>query len=241
MQLVIGAGEVGTAICEVLSQAHEVGLRDKPLGEGSNVSLGPVEAIHICFPYSDEFMEQVLKYQDQYDPELVIVHSTVPVGTCDPKGWVHSPVRGRHPDLFAGIMAFQKHFGGDQALEAAEIFRLCGVVASIHPNATETEAGKLWEMVQYGHQILMEKQIHAWCQEQGVDFDVVYRQFAQSYNVGYQVLGADWAVRPVLHHLPGPIGGHCVVPASKLLDHPLAKDVAVQSFVLGEDELELEK
>lgn len=234
MQLVIGAGEVGTAIYEVLKQAHEVGIRDVD----SYTPPNPVDVIHICFPYTDMFVEQVLSYQDEYDPELVIVHSTVPVGTCDVKGWIHSPVRGRHPHLFEGVMAFRKHFGGHRSLDAATIFELCGVVTVTHTNATETEAGKLWEVVQYGQQILTEKQIHAWCEEQGVDFDVVYRQFAESYNEGYQVLGEDWATRPVLRHMPGPIGGHCVVPGSRLLDHPLAKDVAVQSFVLGEDEVE---
>jgi hypothetical protein len=232
VQLVIGAGEVGTAIAEVLRSAHGVGVRDlAPLQVQADV-------IHIAFRWNEQFVEQVKQYEREHQADLVIIHSTVPVGTCDPRDWVHSPVRGRHPDLGRSLLAFRKHFGGHRAEEAATIFGLCGVVTSTHPNAIETEAGKLWELVQYGQQIVTEKCIHQWCKENGADFDVVYRLFAESYNEGYEILEEDWAVRPVLEHMPGPVGGHCVVPGAKLLDHYLAKEVVTGSFVLGENELE---
>lgn len=219
-QLVVGAGEVGTAVRAVLSRGHEVAIRDVEPVEVA------AETLHVCFPWSASFVDSVRRYEQQHGAGLVVVHSTVPVGTCDPQGWVHSPVRGRHPQLAEGLMAFVKHFGGPRADEAAKVFEAVGVATDVHPRAAETEAGKLWELVQFGLQVTVEKQIHAWCTDRGLDFDVVYRQFGTTYNDGYNTLGNPEFVRPVLDHMPGPIGGHCVRQCAALLDHPLAELVA---------------
>lgn len=213
--LVVGAGEVGTAVHAVLSRAHPTQLRD----------LDPVDAttdvLDVCIPWSEGFVDIVHRYVSDHQASLVVVHSTVPVGTCDAQGWVHSPIRGRHPDLEEGVATFVKHFAGEQAAHAAADWYPLGVPTSVHEKAADTEAGKLWELIQYGVQIRVEKAIHAWCIEHGVDPQVAYTEMAHTYNLGYERLGDDF-VRPVLKHVPGDIGGHCVVPMSRLIDHPLA-------------------
>lgn len=220
--LVVGMGEVGTAVAEVLSRAAEVATRDV-----DPVDVSPVRVMHVCIPWSDQFPRVVAGYQSDHQADLVIVHSTVPVGTCDPRGWVHSPVRGRHPHLVDALVTFTKHFGGRRAGEAAKWWASCGdLPVAVHPRAAEPEAGKLWELVQFGHQVLVEQAIHQWCVDHGLDPDVVYRQFASTYNDGYQALGEYRFVRPILRHMPGPIGGHCVRQNAALLDHPLARTVA---------------
>lgn len=214
-QLVVGAGEVGAALAAVLGAP----ARDVEPIEGA------FDVLHVCIPWSEDFVEAVTSYEREHDSDLVVVHSTVPVGTCDPHEWVHSPVRGRHPYLADGLRRFPKHFGGRRAPEAAMLFNTIGISTLTHDRAADTEAGKLWELVQYGVQIQVEKAIHAWCVEQELDFDVVYTRFAETYNEGYLELGEEQFVRPILDHLDGPIGGHCVVPMSALLDHPLAEMV----------------
>lgn len=222
--LVIGAGEVGTALHKVLSSAFSTSIRDL-----NPVEIRPAEMIHICFPWSETFTRDVEDYQQLHEAKQVVVHSTVPVGTCDPKGWVHSPVRGRHPHLTRALSMFTKHFGGRDAMKAASVFNMCLVPVKVHDRAAETEAAKLWELTTYGLAVALEKQIHAYCQEHGLDFDIVYTQFAKSYNDGYTALGHPEFVRPVLEHMPGPIGGHCVVPGAGMLDHDLAKLVVEAS------------
>lgn len=213
--LVVGAGQVGVAVHKVLSAAHQVTVRD----------LTPVnvhaDVLHVCIPWSDRFTAAVKEHADVHGASLVVVHSTVPVGTCDPHGWVHSPVRGRHPRLAESLRAFVKHFGGPLAGEAAPAFEAAGCPTMCHPRAAETEAAKLWELTQFGVSVLVEKKIHAWCQEQGLDFGTVYTTFAETYNAGYRALGEDRFIRPVLEHMPGPIGGHCVRENATLLGHPL--------------------
>lgn len=220
VQLVVGAGEVGAAVAAVLARAHHTQVRDlEPVDVQADV-------LHVCFPWSDRFVAEVQRCEREHGADLVVVHSTVPVGTCDPHGWVHSPVRGRHPDLAESLTAFTKHIGGRRADEAADALEAAGIATTVHPRAAETEAGKLWELVQFGQQVLIEQQIDAWCVEHGLDPDVVYREFAETYNVGYSKIGLDRFVRPVLEHVPGPIGGHCIRQCSALLDHPLAEMVA---------------
>lgn len=218
--LVIGAGEVGHALGQVIS------------GTGYRVVLRDLEAVsqtadvmHVCYPYSPDFEQDTRDYQTHHQADLVIVHSTVPVGTCDRNGWVHSPVRGQHPHLIAGLETFAKHFGGRRADEAIHSLRGAFSCTMAHRSAADTEAGKLWELAQYGIQIRVEKAIHEWCEQHGLDFDVVYSDMAQTYNEGYEALGHSEFHRPVLRHMPGEIGGHCVRENAQYLDHEIARIV----------------
>jgi hypothetical protein len=97
------------------------------------------------------------------------------------------------------------------------IFEQLGIKTRTYENARTTEALKLWSTTQYGRMIMLEKEIYEWCQENDVDFDAVYTQHNQDYNEAYLKLGRPDVVRPWLKHIPGPIGGHCVLPNAKLL------------------------
>lgn len=207
--LVIGCGQVGSAIQKVLE------CDGYDTNSGGLVPLADV--IHICFGYSDTFEEEVRLYRQGTDAQLVVIHSTVPVGTSAALNAVHSPVRGKHPDLERSVRTFTKFFGGPKAEEAAAIFQEKGVKTICTPKSETTEAMKLFDTEQYHLNILMEKAIYAFCQEHSLDFDVVYTLANVTYNEGYYLLGMPWFSKYVLKHEDGPIGGHCVVPNSKLL------------------------
>ncbi len=212
--LVVGYGEVGKAVSRVLGSESEVVYFYDPV-KGSDWDSIPVDVVHICIPYSEEFNTVVKSWMSK--DSLTIVHSSVPVGTCDALGVVHSPIRGVHPNLEAGIRTFVKYFGGERADEAAGIFHNIGIKTKTYEKAKTTEALKLWDTTQYGKLIMMEKQIHEWCEKNDVDFDVVYTQANKDYNEGYTKLGMEHVVRPYLKHVEGKIGGHCVNENSLLL------------------------
>lgn len=209
-ELVVGMGEVGSALVEVLGCD---GRDLEPHG-------GEYEVLHIAFPYTPGFVSAVQGYAFGHEASLVVVHSTVPVGTCDPQGWVHSPVRGRHPHLAEALRVFPKTFGGARALEVD-----WPGLALYLPRAAETEAAKLWELAQFGLQVRVTQAIHEWCESKGVDPSYVYRAAALDYNEGYSKLGEERFMRPVLDYVPGEIGGHCVTPSMAYLDHPIARMV----------------
>jgi len=226
--LVIGLGEVGAALRDVLKPHYGVKGLDKKDGD-TNVGAGEkFDVIHVCFPPSPDFVADVQAYAAEHLAEggLVIVHSSVPVGTTLAIGddlAVHSPVRGVHPKLAEGIRGFVKYFGGKRCDEAAVPFSRIGIQTCVDRDSRNTEAMKLWDTTQYGVQILLEKAVHAYCAANGLSFDLVYTDANRSYNAGYETLGMPHVRRPVLRHVPGGIGGHCVIANAEQLDSWLAK------------------
>ena len=218
--LVIGNGEIGKGIAKAL---------DCPAVDIGEVYEGKGGAIHICFGYSDDFVDNVKTYKMLYNPDLTIIHSTVPVGTSDECGAVHSPVRGVHPDLYGGIMTFVKFFGGNRAGEAAKIFEERGIETFVTGKAVNTELGKLHSTTQHGAAIMLNKEIYQNCEDEGADFDIVYRLFNKTYNDGYKRLGKDKFTRPLLDYMPGGIGGHCVVPNCELLGTETAQQIILKN------------
>lgn len=124
-----------------------------------------------------------------------------------------------------GIRTFTKFFGGERAEEAADIFRKLGIKCTTTPRAQDTEALKLWDTTYYGWNIVFEKAVKEYCDDHGLDFDIVYTQANRSYNRGYSTLGMMNVQRPVLEHRPGPIGGHCVIPNAEILGGDIADTI----------------
>jgi hypothetical protein len=217
--LVVGAGEVGRAVYNVLRRAHDVAIRDI-----APMAL-PADMLHVCFPWSPSFVEDVRAYVRAHRARVVVVYSTVPVGVCDEHGWVHSPVTGKHPHLEESLLSFRRVVAGRDAGEVARVWEAVdrSLPVVVRDLAADTEAGKLWELIQYGIQVRVEKAIWAWCEKEGLDPDYIYGDTARAYNAGYASLGYEQYVRPVLEHVPGPIGGHCVTQNAALIDHPLAR------------------
>lgn len=216
--LVIGLGEVGSAVRAILDCD---GL-DPFIKRDDTRTNAQYNFIHICFPYSEDFVEKVQAYQELFKAKVVI-HSTVPLGTCDPHGWTHSPIRGVHPNLEEGIRTFVKYVGGIEAHAVAEELQAHGIKCIETERAKNTEALKLLDTTQYGMMIMLEKQIYDWCQENNVDYILAYQEANQTYNEGYRFLGKPEVVRPYLKHVSGPIGGHCVIPNAHLIKAPFAE------------------
>lgn len=234
--LVIGRGQVGSALIEVLSEKYDVVSIDK--GERAE---GEFDVIHVAIPYNDKFVGVVTQYLLQYYKRygLAIVHSSVALGTSSYLGAVHSPIRGVHPNLAEGIRTFVKYFGGSRAEEAADIFRKLGIPCVTTPDARNTEALKLWDTTYYGWNIVFQKAVKEFCDKHALDYDMVYKQANLSYNKGYAALGVRGVQRPVLRDVPGPIGGHCVIPNAFLLGGEIADFIVEHGYdILEPDEVE---
>lgn len=212
--LIIGGGEVGQSLLNVLKPYYNVYLYNE--GDGLN---GKFDVAHICYPFITHFVRITKDYIRQYRPKLVIIHSTVPVGITREVSSiaVHSPIRGTHPALEDGIRTFVKYFGGKKAEEASKIFSDIGIPTQLLERPEMTEAIKLWDTLQYGVMIMLEKEIYAYCKRKKVDFNFVYIDANETYNEGYRTLGVSEVTRPVLTHIKGKIGGHCIIPNAKLL------------------------
>jgi hypothetical protein len=220
--LIIGAGEVGRSLYKVLSDSHETEIRDV----GPFDATLPISVLNICYPYFDGFEDSVREYQRMYAPELTIIHSTVPVGTSDSLGAVHSPIHGKHPNLADGIRTFPKYVGcpdPDKRRRAVEFLRAAMINAVGIGSARDSEASKIWCTTYYGLCIAFQKKVEEFCREHGLNFDMVYG-WNVFYNRGYRALDMPQFTRPVLTPMEGPIGGHCVMPNLRFIDgNPVAE------------------
>lgn len=218
--MIIGAGEVGTALFNVLKKHYPTAIRDREDGLS-----GKFEVMHIAFPPHKDFIKSVKKHIAVYEPRLVIVHSTVPVGTTKKIGTiaVHSPIRGVHPRLEKGIKTFVKYFGGPKAKLASKYFSDIGILTQVFKKSDATELLKILDTTYYGWNIVFAKEAKRIADKHGVDFSEIYTIPNTHYNEGYKKQGMHHVARPVLKHMPGPIGGHCVVPNADLLQSWVTK------------------
>lgn len=219
-------GQIGTAIKKVLDDKHRVEGIDK-----DEEAEGKFDFLQICIPWSDEFVDIVKAYQEKYlaDEGVTVVHSTVKVGTCQDLGAVHSPVRGVHPDLEDGVRTFLKYFGGLESDLAAAPFEECGVETYIFPRSSDVEALKLWSTTYYGWNIMFNKAVKQYCEENNLEFNLIYVHANATYNQGYHKLGRGEVLRPVLKYMQGQIGGHCVIPNCDLLGGEIPEFILKQN------------
>ncbi|MBI4993486.1 hypothetical protein HZC33_00800 [Candidatus Wolfebacteria bacterium] len=220
--LIIGAGQIGNALYKVLSPYYNVFVIDK-----NDKIDGNFDVMHICYPNMKDFIKITKAYIKKYHSKSVIIHSTVPVGTTKriSSMAVHSPIRGLHPNLEKGIKTFVKYFGGKKANEAAKIFSGIGIDTQCFKKSETTELLKILDTTYYGWNIIFAKEVKNICDKFGVDFEEAYVIPNQHYNEGYKKMGKQHFIRPVLKHMPGKIGGHCVVSNCDLLDSWITKTI----------------
>lgn len=211
--LIIGKGEVGTALTKILREQYEVDTLDID----SRLNLKQYDIIHICFPYSSNFITDVKAYQEKHQPKYTIIHSTVPVGVSRQVDALHSPIRGIHPNLEQGIRTFVKFLSGKGASEVADYFRKAGIRVMLFDNQENSEALKLFDTEYYRVCIEFAQRVKQYCIDNKLSFSDVYRMGNLTYNEGYTKLGHPEFVRPVLEPIMTPIGGHCVMQNKKLL------------------------
>ncbi|MDO8686658.1 MAG: hypothetical protein Q7K11_00410 [Candidatus Berkelbacteria bacterium] len=220
---ILGYGEVGQAIAKFYRNPR---IKDLKRDDG----LKGVEILHICLPWTTDFVKIAKKEIQSVKPKLAIIHSTVPVGTTKklslnlPKGLggmiVHSPVRGVHPKLYQGIKTFVKYIGADNK-KAGELAKKhlesLGIKTKVFIPSVTTEIGKLLDTTYYGLIIAWHGEMEKICRKYGIDFEKAVTDFNQTYNEGYKKLGKLNVIRPTLYPPKGGCGGHCIVPNAKIL------------------------
>lgn len=209
--LVLGKGEIGTSLFNILSPRYPTEIIDK--GEEA---IGEFDILHVCFPYSSEFEDQVFKYTDKYKPKQIVIHSTVPVGTTSKLNAVHSPVVGLHPHLEESLKTFTKFLGGKNASEVADYFRRAGIKVYLTDKSETTEYFKIMSTTFYGIMIEFHKKVLEDCREMNLPFEF-FTIWNRNYNEGYEKLGYPEYKKPLLVPIMTIQKGHCTLPNCELI------------------------
>lgn len=242
--VVIGLGEVGKPIYEILKErfAEVYGYDLNPSARVDELENIPtsIDVIHIAYPFKgfNDFVDSVAGYAHKLGAETVIVHSTVAPGTTRiiqsriEAHVAYSPVRGKHPYLKDHLMFWPKWVsaGNREALEHARIhLEQAGFRVRIAPDPESLELAKLWETVYRAAMIACWQEAHRIARMFKADIGVI----AEFISEVHEVLRD----RPVYY--PDFIGGHCLIPNTRILHEITGSDLL--EFILQSNEKRAEE
>jgi UDP-N-acetyl-D-mannosaminuronate dehydrogenase len=208
---VVGLGEIGKPLFELVSKRHDaIGVDIAPV---ENVEQ--VDVMHVCYPFQiEDFVGETARYIKLFEPQLTIINSTVAIGTTRSVAQqtgavvVHSPVRGKHIRMLDELRSYVKFVGAaDQAAgeEAAGHFSSFGLKTKILSSPEATELAKLTETTYFGLMIAWAQEIERYCDQTGQKYEEVVSFYEEIKFF------------PPVKYFPGIIGGHCVMPNIKIL------------------------
>ena len=232
--LLIGYGEVGIALHQVLGERGEFAIADPP--KGYNPEPFKADWMHVSIPHTDAFIAAITDYARTFDPKYIVIHSTVPVGTtrkvereCDYRTVYYSPVRGRHPNLARYIRDFPKWYAcsvpGEYDNEFVYYFARAGVQTRKAPNFEFLEWAKLWETTSFGYNLVMWQEIEREASKLPGDKRANLSALKSWFYEKKKVYDGDLGYVPIYDLVPGPIGGHCIAPNWDLLKPLMAPEL----------------
>ena len=212
---ILGHGEVGQAIAQFYKDPK---IKDLNRNDG----LKGIDILHICIPWSNNFVKIVKKEIKEIRPKLTIIHSTIVPETTKKIGGmiVHSPVMGMHPNLYPGIKTFVKFIGADNKKAgrlAKEHLESLGIKTKVFQPSITTEIGKVLDTSYYGLCIAWHGEMKKICDKARINFEEAVTDFNKIYNEGYKKLGKKNVIRPVLYPPKKSINGHCIVSNAEML------------------------
>lgn len=210
--VVVGLGEVGTPLLELLSERHDAwGVDVSPVP----VEVRDVDVMHVCYPFEiEDFIGETARYIERFRPTLTIVNSTVAVGTTRAiaartgAAVVHSPVRGKHVRMRDELLKYTKFVGPVDprwGKAAAEHLESIGMQTRVLGSSEATELAKLAETTYFGLLIAWAQDVERYCDALGPAYDEVVSFYDEV------------AFFPPVTYVPGIIGGHCVMPNLEIL------------------------
>src|SRR5262245_9960044 len=218
--VVIGLGEIGKPLMEIISRKHEtLGIDISPLAE----QPGEIDVLHICYPFKiKDFNGETARYIRQFKPRLTVINSTVSVGTtraiANQTGTpvVNSPVRGKHVRMTADLLRYDKFVGGmdgESAQRAARHFESIGMKVRVLSSPEATELAKLTETTYFGLMIAWAQEVERYCDALGLK----YEEIVSIYE--------EIPFFPPVKYFPGVTGGHCVMSNIEILSRMNHSDI----------------
>jgi UDP-N-acetyl-D-mannosaminuronate dehydrogenase len=210
--VVVGLGEVGRPLLELLSRYYKVtGVDIAPTASPT----GGVAVLHICYPFEiKDFLGETARYIELFKPEVTVINSTVAVGTtrkiaeATGAAVVHSPVRGKHARMLAELGHYQKFIGAmdpGHGQRVAEHFAAAGLKTKVLTTPEASELAKLTETTYFGLLIAWAQEVERYCDRAGASYEEIISFYEEI------------SFFPSTKYFPGIIGGHCVMPNIEIL------------------------
>ena len=225
--VMVGLGEIGKPILKLLSKDNIIVgfdvnhyLMDKRKFE--KYKNFKTSFLHIAIPVTNKFINNVLKLQKKFQPECIVIHSTIKPGTTEKLQGklsipiIYSATRGVHKRMSNDIKRYTKFFvistnaprSKWASTKYVKMMRGCGIKTKKMSKPETLELAKIVCDTSYLGWLVNYAQLsNLIAIEHGVNYDEMW-SFSDEIH---EFLGN----RPKMY--PGYIGGHCVIPNLDLI------------------------
>lgn len=222
-----GLGEIGNPILKLVSKTSPtVGydinqslMNVKKFVKYENISTG---FMHVCIPFTANFITNVVSLYEKFKPECIVVHSTISPGTTSsiqkqiPIPVIYSATRGVHKRMLYDLKRYTKFYSIEPdaprknwaSTNYEKMLRKSGVKTKRMTNPLTLELAK----------IIVDTSYYGWL----IAFAQLSNIIAIKNKVNYDEM---WSFTDEIHKFlgnrpkmyPGFIGGHCVIPNLDLI------------------------
>ena len=224
-----GLGEIGSPILKLISRATiAVGydINKKYMNKNKFNKYQNIDTyfLHVCIPFTKEFITNVVLLSEKFNPEAIVIHSTVsPYTTKKLQDKLNIPIiysatRGVHKRMLNDLRRYTKFYSIESnaprknwaSINFSKLMKKCGVKTKKMSSPLILELAKIIVDTSYYGWLINYAQLSNMIAIQNkVDYDEMW-SFADEIH---KFLGN----RPKMY--PGFIGGHCVIPNLELIDH----------------------
>ena len=227
--VVAGIGEIGKPILKLLSKQNiTVGFDLNPdlmdQRKFQRYKNLQTSFLHITIPVTGKFINNVLKLDKKFQPECIVIHSTIKPGTTKKLQEklsipvIYSATRGIHKRMIYDLKRYTKFFvisenaprGKWASSRFVKLMKWCGIKTKKMSKPETLELAKIICDTSYLGWLVNYAQLsNKIAIEHGVDYDEMW-SFSDEIH---KLLGN----RPKMY--PGYIGGHCVIPNLNLINN----------------------
>ena len=226
--VIAGLGEIGKPILKLLSKDNIVvgfDLNHNLMDERKFEKYKNLKTsfLHIAIPATSKFINNVLKFYKKFQPECIVIHSTIRPRTTEelqkklPIPVIYSATRGVHKRMLSDLKRYTKFFvisanaprGKWACSRYVKSMKRCGVKTKKMSKPETLELAKIICDTSYLGWLINYAQLsNRIAIEYGIDYDEMW-SFSDEIH---KFLGN----RPKMY--PGYIGGHCVIPNLNLIN-----------------------
>lgn len=234
-QIVVGMGEIGLPILKLLSKsfiATGYDTRKELMNTNQYLKLKDLDTsfLHVCIPYTDNFIPNIINLYKKFKPKCIVIHSTVKPNTTNilqkklSIPVIYSATRGVHKRMFYDLKRYVKFFALEKDspkkrwanITFSKIMAKCGVKTKRMSKPITLELAK----------IICDTSYYGWL----INYAQTSRIIAIKNKVDYDEM---WSFADEIHKFlgnrpkmfPGFIGGHCVIPNLSLIDNEVLNTI----------------
>ena len=229
--IVLGLGEIGNPLLQLMSKKNLVlgyDLNEKLMDvtKFKKYSSLDVSFMHICIPFTKNFVATVVGYYKKFKPKCIVIHSTIKPNTTKqiqeklPIPIMYSAIRGVHKRMLHDLKRYKKFYAIDKnapnekwaSSTFEKIMKSSGITTKRMSKPITLELAKIvCDTSYYGWLITYSQISNVVAIKNDVDYDEMWSFSDEIHKF--------LSNRPKMY--PGFIGGHCVIPNLQLIDNDL--------------------